>query len=336
VETHPGIQSGLYVPLRTGERIIGSISVESESEEAFSDQDERLLMILANQAAVAIENAKLYLKAQEELAARREAENELLQAHARLEQRVVERTADLKAANLALEKAARMKDEFLASMSHELRTPLTGILGLSEVMQLQTYGSLSEKQMSALRHINNSGRQLLELINDMLDLSRIEAHQLSLQIGSCQLGPMCQAALQRVMEAGQQKNLQSSLKIEPARMIIQADGQRLKQMLTNLLSNAVKFTPEGGCYGIEVLGWQDLRQVHITIWDTGIGIRAEDMPRLFQTFVQLDASLARQYNGTGLGLVLVKRLVELHGGSVQVESVFGKGSRFTLVLPWVE
>ncbi|HEY3310584.1 MAG TPA: PAS domain S-box protein [Anaerolineales bacterium] len=334
VETHPDMRSGLYVPLRTGEQTIGSISVESEQEEAFDEDDERLLSTIANQAAVAIEKGQLFLTAQVELAARVQAETELVQAHSILEQRVVERTADLKAANLELEKAARMKDEFLASMSHELRTPLTGILGLSEVLQLKSYGDLSEKQMAALKHISASGRHLLELINDILDITRIEARQLVLRPGPCKLAQVCESSLFLVRSQAQQKNLQTSLTLSAENIIVQADANRLKQMLANLLGNAVKFTPAGGQIGIDVKGSLEEGQVHITVWDTGIGIRGEDIPRLFQTFVQLDASLARQYNGTGLGLALVKRLAELQGGSVSVESVFGAGSRFTIHLPW--
>ncbi|MCX6081824.1 MAG: ATP-binding protein [Chloroflexi bacterium] len=265
---------------------------------------------------------------------RKQAEAELLQSQALLEQRVVERTAELEAANILLEKAARLKDEFLASMSHELRTPLTGILGLSDVLQLQTFGKLSERQSAALEHINSSGRHLLDLINDILDYSKIEAHQLSLHYAPCQVMQICNGGLKAVSKQTTKKKMQTSISIFPPDLVIQADPTRLKQMLTNLLSNAIKFTPAGGSLGIEVTCSLEERLARITVWDSGIGIRAEDMPRLFQSFVQLDASLARRYNGTGLGLVLVHRLAGLHGGSVRVESDFGGGSRFTISLPW--
>jgi PAS domain S-box-containing protein len=333
-EIHPEVRSGVYVPLRTGERIIGTISLESNLENAFSERDERLLSTIANQAAISIENSQLFLLAQVELVARKEAETQLLQVQSRLEQRVAERTADLKEANLALEKAARMKDEFMASMSHELRTPLTGILGLTDVLQMQTYGSLSDKQLMALQHIANSGRHLLELINDILDLARIEARQLVLRLGLCRLEQICQSCLRQVSVQANHKKLEISLQMSPQNINVQADAQRLKQVLNNLLSNALKFTAEGGRIGVDVRGDLENHEVHITVWDTGIGIRAEDISRLFQNFVQLDSSLGRQYNGTGLGLVLVKRLTELQGGRIDVESKYGEGSRFTISLPW--
>jgi signal transduction histidine kinase len=172
------------------------------------------------------------------------------------------------------------------------------------------------------------------LINDMLDLSRIEARQLVLRFGPCQLDQVCKASLQAISAQANQKKLHASFTMTPSSIILLADLQRLKQMLANLLSNAVKFSSPGGSFGIDVSGSPADHLAHITVWDTGIGIRSEDLPRLFQSFVQLDASLERQYNGTGLGLALVKRLVDLHGGSIKAQSSFGAGSRFTLSLPW--
>jgi PAS domain S-box-containing protein len=240
----------------------------------------------------------------------------------------------LSAANAALEKASRLKDEFLASMSHELRTPLTGILGLSEALQMQTYGDLNEKQLKSLRNIENSGRHLLDLINDILDLSKIEAGKLDIQFDTCSVADACQASLQLVKGMAHQKKQNIAFTMTPESITIRADLRRLKQMLVNLLSNAIKFTPEAGGVGLEVVGDAEKQVVFFTVWDKGIGIRVEDMDRLFKPFVQLDSKLARQYSGTGLGLSLVQRMVELHGGSVSVESTFGEGSRFTIVLPW--
>jgi PAS domain S-box-containing protein len=265
---------------------------------------------------------------------RKQAEQALLEAHDLLEQRVQERTTELSAANLDLEKAARMKDEFLAAMSHELRTPLTGILGLSEVMQMPHIGSLNEKQSSYLTNIHKSGQRLLVIINDMLDYSMIESGKVNLSLNPCSLEEICQSSLQLIESLAAAKGLQSNLSVIPENILLNADARRLQKILVNLLGNAVKFTPKGGSFGIEALGDRTAGQVQITVWDSGIGIKEEDLPRLFQPFIQLDARLARQYEGTGLGLAMVRRLTELHGGSVTVQSVVGQGSRFTVCLPW--
>jgi signal transduction histidine kinase/DNA-binding response OmpR family regulator len=240
----------------------------------------------------------------------------------------------LSAANAALEKASRLKDEFLASMSHELRTPLTGILGLSEAMQLQIYGELNEKQINALKNIEGSGRHLLELINDILDLSKIEAGKLDLQFEPCLVTDICQTSLQLVKGMAHQKKQNINFSMNPATISLRADPRRLKQMLVNLMSNAVKFTAEGGSLGLDVQGNETNKTICFSVWDKGIGIKPEDLEKLFKPFVQIDSSLARQYSGTGLGLSLVQRMAELHGGSIKVESTPGEGSRFTIQLPW--
>ncbi len=264
----------------------------------------------------------------------KQAAEQLREAHDRLEQRVFERTTELRDANLSLEKAARLKDEFMASMSHELRTPLTGILGLSEAMQMPGYGPLTDKQKTALGHISASGHRLFDLINDILDLSKIQAGTLEISPTYYSLAQICRAGLQMVSAQAAAKHQQHSFTISPDPIILNVDASRLKQVLISLLSNAVKFTPENGSFGIEVLAFPVEENVQITVWDNGIGIKNNDIPRLFQPFTQLDASLARQYAGTGLGLVLAQRLVELHAGSLSATSIFGSGSRFTIRLPW--
>ena len=244
------------------------------------------------------------------------------------------RGEELAAANSELAAAARLKDEFLASMSHELRTPLNGILGMSEGLQEQVYGPLNPKQLRAVRDVEECGRHLLALINDILDVAKIEAGKVELELAPVTVEVVCQASLRLVKESALKKKITVSLHLDKQVRILTADERRLKQVLVNLLSNAVKFTDEGGQVGLDVVGEGDKRQVWFTVWDTGIGMRPDELQRLFQPFVQLDSRLSRQYEGTGLGLALVKRLTELHGGRVLVESQPGKGSRFTVVLPW--
>ncbi|HNH78160.1 MAG TPA: PAS domain S-box protein, partial [Anaerolineales bacterium] len=239
----------------------------------------------------------------------------------------------LRNANLELARAMRMKDEFLASMSHELRTPLTGILGLSEALQINVYGPINEKQQNTLANIEASGRHLLDLINDILDVSKIEAGKLELQMEACSLSEICQSSIQLTKGMAGKKRQTVNFTMNPANISVRGDARRLKQILVNLLSNSVKFTPEEGMLGLDVTANDSEGLVYISIWDKGIGITPEDLKKLFQPFVQLDSSLSRQQSGTGLGLALVQRLVELHGGSIDVQSVPGEGSRFTVTLP---
>ncbi len=334
MDIHEGILSGLYMPLKIGESVIGCISVESELADAFTAQDERLLATLANQAAVAFENARLFQAAQQELAERMRAEELLERERISLAQRVDERTADLSRANSNLARALRVKDEFLANMSHELRTPLNAILGLSESLGEQTAGPLNEKQQKYITTISESGHHLLSLINDILDLAKIEAGQITLDINKMDIQSVCQASLRMIKQLAQNKNQDVTLIIDDGLGLMWADERRLKQMIVNLLGNAVKFTPEDGKIGMEVHGDRDENKVTITVWDNGIGIKESDLLKVFQPFVQLDAGFARGAPGTGLGLALVAQMARLHGGSVSVTSQPGIGSRFTIVLPW--
>jgi PAS domain S-box-containing protein len=313
----------MQIPIKM-DRVIGILSLGRDyPSAAFSSEDIGVASLLAQLAAEAIQSAQLYGKVSDELAKRR-----------RIEDVLRKNRDELSAANAALEKAARLKDEFLASMSHELRTPLTGILGLSEALQLQTYGTLTPKQLKALSNIESSGRHLLELINDILDLSKIEAGKLDLQIGICSLADICQSSLQLTKGMAQQRRHTVGFSINPASILVQADARRLKQMLVNLLSNAIKFTPEGGELGLDVQASAAEQVVRLSVWDHGIGIQPEDREKLFKPFSQLDSSLTRQQSGTGLGLALVQKMAELHGGSIQVTSAPGEGSRFTILLPW--
>jgi signal transduction histidine kinase len=243
-------------------------------------------------------------------------------------------TQELIAANAELTRAARLKDEFLASMSHELRTPLNAVLGFAEALQEEAFGPLNDRQRQSLQHIATSGQRLLVLINDILDLAAIGAGKITLQLEPAALTPICQASMNQVTAHAQQKRLSITMTIDPALPLLTVDARRLQQVLVNLLSNAVKFTPEGGAIGLVVAADAARQFVELTVWDTGIGIAVDQIDHLFQPFLQLDGRRARQYEGTGLGLALVARLVELHGGSVGVTSEVGRGSRFTISLPW--
>lgn len=251
----------------------------------------------------------------------------------RAEQALRERSIDLAHANAALARAAELKDEFLASMSHELRTPLNAILGRAQLLEEEIHGPLTEKQRQSVAAIEEAGEHLLALINDILDLSKIEAARLVLEPERVYLDDICQIAIRMVAQTALQKRLRMRLTMEQSAQQIEADPRRLKQILVNLLSNAVKFTPEDGDVSLIVEDGPQSDHLIFTVRDTGIGISPNDQKRLFQPFVQIDSSLSRQHEGTGLGLALVMRLARLHNGSVALESVPGEGSSFSVCLP---
>ena len=250
-----------------------------------------------------------------------------------LEQRVDNRTAELSLANSELSRVMRSKDDFLSAMSHELRTPLNAVLGLSESLAEGVYGEMNAKQAQSINTIAESGRHLLSLINDLLDIAKIGAGKMELDLKKANVEDMCQASLRLVLEQAQKKNLKLTLAMDNKSVMLTADERRLKQILVNLLSNAVKFTPDGGSVTLETKCDVESESLVFSVRDTGIGIATEDLKRLFSPFTQLDSKLSRLYAGTGLGLTLVLKLVELHGGSVAVESEIGKGSCFTVRIP---
>lgn len=255
----------------------------------------------------------------------------LEQERTSLAARVVERTKDLSAANDQLRQANQMKDAFMASISHELRTPLNVILGSVELLQEEIYGPLGERQKRALDSVDQSGRQLLGLINDVLDLAKMEAGKFEFTFDMVSVSDVCNQCIRMIRPHAESKGVAVKLEVDPSVGTISSDPQRLRQILLNLLSNAVKFTPESGMIGLRARRLDD--GVELTVWDTGIGISPSDQDLLFQPFRQLDSRLARQYDGTGLGLALVAQLVALHHGSITVDSAPGKGSCFTVSLP---
>jgi signal transduction histidine kinase len=253
------------------------------------------------------------------------------QARDSLAERVSERTRELSAANAQIRQANQMKDAFMASISHELRTPLNVILGSVELLQEEIYGPLGERQQRALETVDQSGRQLLNLINDILDLAKMEAGKFDFAFDMVAVGDACTQCVRMIRPQAEAKGITVKLEIDLDVGTIASDPQRLRQILLNLLSNAVKFTPEGGAIGLRARRAEGF--VELVVWDTGIGIAAADQELLFQPFTQLDMRLARRYDGTGLGLALVSQLVALHRGSVSVESAPENGSRFTVRLP---
>jgi PAS domain S-box-containing protein len=258
---------------------------------------------------------------------RKQIQDDMRLLNVSLEQRVTERTMELSYAN-------RAKDEFLANMSHELRTPLNAILGLSESLLEQRRGPLNVRQVQSIELISSSGRHLLSLINDILEVSKIEAGKLQIHNDVVSVKEICKSSLNFIKELALKKQISVEYSCEDSISTFLADPQRVKQILINLLTNAVKFTPERGRVRLQVSTNTRGDRILFSVTDTGIGIAAEDLKKLFTPFTQLDSSLARQYAGTGLGLSLVQKLTEAHGGSVQVESEIGKGSRFTVILPF--
>jgi PAS domain S-box-containing protein len=310
----------LGVPLIANNKLVGIFSIDRHEPNSVTTENVRLAETLAASAAVAIERAQLIAELRDE--------------RAQLARRVAERTADLSLANAELVRAAGLKDEFLANMSHELRTPLNGILGRSEALQEEIYGPVTPKQVEVFQGITESGQHLLALINDILDLSKVEAGRITLERETLDIDMLCTASMRMVAQIAMTKQISLNTSIDTAAELISADERRLKQILVNLLSNAVKFTPRGGKIGLEVRSDAERQQVTFTVWDTGVGISEADLAKLFQPFIQIDNRLNRAYTGTGLGLALVRRLAEAHGGSVGVESVAGQGSRFSVILPW--
>jgi signal transduction histidine kinase len=292
-------RSILAVPMLHDGKPIGAITVAGPEARPFPDKQIALLKTFADQAVIAVENVRLFSEIQD-------------------------KTQQLEIAN-------RHKSEFLANMSHELRTPLNAVIGFSEVLIEKMFGEVNPKQEEYLQDILSSGKHLLSLINDILDLSKIEAGRMELEAQPFDLPAALDNALTLIKERAARNSIALEVHVDPQIGEILADERKVKQVLLNLLSNAVKFTPEGG--KITMSAVMNGETVAVSVADTGIGIAAEDQETVFEEFRQVGTDYARKREGTGLGLALARRLVELHGGKLSLQSELGKGATFTFTLP---
>jgi len=293
------IRSAVFAPMLWEGKGIGSVSVGRADAGPFSDKDIALLKTFADQAVIAIQNARLFREIQDK--------------------------------SRQLEVANQHKSEFLANMSHELRTPLNAIIGFSEVLLERLFGELNEKQDDYLKDIHSSGRHLLNLINDILDLSKVEAGRMELDVSTFDLPTAIANAMTLIRERAQRHGIAMAQDVAPELGDVVADERKFKQILLNLLSNAVKFTPDGGRIDVSARRIDD--NIIVAVHDTGIGIAAEDQDAVVEEFRQVGRHYTSKQEGTGLGLALTRRFVELHGGRISVESTPGRGSTFTFTIP---
>ncbi len=293
-----GYRSLLAVPLLRENHILGGLAVNRKRAGAFDPQVIELLKTFATQSALAIQNARLF------------------------------REIELKSREL--ETASRHKSEFLANMSHELRTPLNAIIGFSGVLAERMFGEVNEKQAEYLADILESGRHLLSLINDILDLSKIEAGRMELEPSDFDLPTAIDNTLTLVRERALRRTITLGRTVDDRLGMIHGDERKVKQVLLNLLSNALKFTPEGGQISVRAEMRDGTAEISVT--DTGVGIAPEDQEAVFEEFRQV-GSAAKKAEGTGLGLAISRKFIELHGGRISVTSQVGSGSTFTFWLP---
>jgi signal transduction histidine kinase len=320
------LKTSAVVPLRSAGVVVGTVSVYNRRDgRPFSEHDLRLLQILGDQVVVGLDRASVLAESRR---------NEFA----------------LRSKNQELQRATQLKSELLTNMSHELRTPLNAIIGFSDLMLEGGTGEISAQQREFTEAVLRNGKHLLSLINNVLDLSKVEAGRMSLSLGVTDIREAITGAVADTGSLRTAKQQECILQLDPAPLTVIADGVRIRQILFNLLSNASKFTAEGGKISLAAVRTRaPLRQpadragdrarllpqdvVWISVTDEGVGIKREDMPKLFQEFSQVDSSASRRAQGTGLGLALCKKFVEMHGGTIGADSVYGKGAAVWFLLP---
>jgi signal transduction histidine kinase len=290
----------MAIPMILGEKLIGVLDLQSDKADTFSPEDLKIQRTLASQISIAVENARQYAEQ-------------------------VETSAKLRALD-------QLKSEFLASMSHELRTPLNSIIGFADVLLEGLDGELNERMEEDVRLIRESGRHLRELIGDILDMSKIESGRMDLRYEDIDLRQMAQDVLAANQPLAQAKNLDLYLDVDDSVLTVPADRTRIRQVLINIMGNAIKFTEKGS---ISLSIHDKDSHVLVAIRDTGIGIKEENIGIVFEQFRQIDGGLNRAAGGTGLGMPITKKLVEIHGGDIWIESVYGQGSTFFFTLPYI-
>jgi signal transduction histidine kinase len=288
----------LCVPMLREGVPIGLLALTRSEVQPFTDKQIELVTTFADQASIAIENVRLFDEIQDK--------------------------------SRQLEEASQHKSQFLANMSHELRTPLNAILGYTELMADGAYGEPSEKMLGILKRLEANGRHLLGLINDVLDLSKIEAGQLVLELSDYSIQDIAQAVRSTLEPLAADKKLGFKVEVAPQLPSGRGDGRRLTQVLINLVDNAIKFTDAGE---VVIKAVANNGSFQVSVHDTGPGISASDQAKLFQEFQQADNTITRKKGGTGLGLAISKRIIEMHGGRVWIDSVVGEGSTFSFTVP---
>jgi signal transduction histidine kinase/CheY-like chemotaxis protein len=306
-------RSCLVMPLESPQRVVGALTLARREVQPFTNIEQALMQIIASQAAISIDNARLHAAQQRQLA------------------EIAAQKREVEIANAQIAEISRLKSEFLANMSHELRTPLNAILGFSEILKDNLVDLTPEQRQECLENIHTSGKHLLELVNDVLDLSKIEAGRMELSYDRFGVLSAVKEVHNVIRSLSERRDIDLSIEVTPDDLEVRADKSKFKQVLYNLLSNAIKFTAQGGRVWVRARQVRD--DVIVDVGDTGVGIPKEHHARIFDEFYQLDNAATRQVEGTGLGLSLTRRLVELHGGTIGLQSEPGKGSIFTFRLP---